>query len=301
VSASAPPVRKNHLDALAIVLLLGCCLVWGGQQVLIKATLPELPPVFQAWLRLGGATLLVLVWCRLRGIALFARDGSLRAGLLAGALFTAEFSLLYVGLQHTGASRLTVFLYTAPFWVALLLPFKIPAERLQGGQWLGLALAFAAVAFALREGLGHSGTLLGDLLGLVSGMFWGLTTVVIRGSRLTQIPAEKLLLYQVGVSAALMPLVSLGLGEVWLWPPSAFAWGSVLIQASVGGFFSFLIWMWLLGRYPATRMSSFVFFAPLFTLVVSALWLDESVTPGVIAAIAAVAVGMLLMNRKPAT
>jgi drug/metabolite transporter (DMT)-like permease len=299
---ASPPERKNHLDLLAVSLLMLCCLLWGGQQVLIKATLPELPAVFQAWLRLGGATLLVLLWCLLKGISLWGRDGSLGAGLLAGLFFAGEFACIYVGLQHTSASRLTVFLYTAPFWVALLLPLKIPAERLHGVQWLGLALAFAAVVFALREGLdpAQGQSLQGDLLGLAAGMFWGLTTLVIRGSKLAQISTEKLLFYQVGVSAVLLPVLSLALGEVWVWPPSAFAWGSVLAQATVGGFVSFLIWMWMLGRYPATRMSSFVFFTPLFALLFGAWWLDETVTPGVLVAIGAVAAGMALMNRKAA-
>ena len=70
---ASPPERKNHLDLLAVSLLMLCCLLWGGQQVLIKATLPELPAVFQAWLRLGGATLLVLLWCRLKGSSLCGR------------------------------------------------------------------------------------------------------------------------------------------------------------------------------------------------------------------------------------
>ena len=295
----APIERKDHLDTLAVGLLLVCCLFWGGQQVLIKATLPELPSVFQAWLRLAGAALLVALWCRLRGIALFGRDGTLGPGLVAGALFAGEFACIYIGLQHTGASRLTVFLYTAPFWVALLVPLKIRTERLHLPQWLGLGLAFIAVAYALREGLTQGTSVRGDLLGLAAGMFWGLTTVVIRGSRLTQIAAEKLLFYQLGVSALVLPLLSLALGEVWRWPPSAFAWGSVGVQASVGGFLSFLLWMWMLGRYPATRMSSFVFFTPLFSLLFGALWLGERVTAGVLVAIAAVAVGMVLMNRPP--
>jgi drug/metabolite transporter (DMT)-like permease len=56
----------------------------------------------------------------------------------------------------------------------------------------------------------------------------------------------------------------------------------------------------MLGRYPATRMSSFVFFTPLFALLFGAWWLDETVTPGVLVAIGAVAAGMALMNRKAA-
>ena len=137
--------RKAHLDTLAISLLLGCCLFWGFQQVLIKATIPEIPPLFQASLRLAGATALLWLWCLWRGVPLFNRDGSLPAGLLAGVLFGAEFACIYLGLQHTTASRLTVFLYTAPFWVALLVPLWVKSERLRGLQWAGLLSAFVAV------------------------------------------------------------------------------------------------------------------------------------------------------------
>ena len=91
--------RREHLDSLAIALLLACCLFWGFQQVLVKATLPELPPVFQAAIRFAGATALLWGWCKYKGIALFERDGSMPAGLLAGALFCGEFVYRYYGLQ----------------------------------------------------------------------------------------------------------------------------------------------------------------------------------------------------------
>ena len=42
------PTRKAHLDTFAITLLLACCMFWGFQQVLLKATVAEVPPVFQA-------------------------------------------------------------------------------------------------------------------------------------------------------------------------------------------------------------------------------------------------------------
>ena len=230
---------------------------------------------------------------------LFKADGSLAAGLLAGALFAAEFTCIYTGMQYTSASRLTVFLYTSPFWVALLVPLWVGAERLRGLQWLGLLAAFAAVLFALREGFTaeHGTTLRGDLLGVLAGLFWGLTTVVIRTTRLTQISAEKLLFYQLAASAVLMPLLSLGLGEVWHWQFSAFAIGSLLVQAVLVAFISYLVWMWMLGRYPATRVTVFVFFTPLFALLFGALWLDEPVTPGLLLALAMVALGIVLVNR----
>ncbi len=295
------PIRKTHLDALAISLLLACCLFWGFQQVLVKATLAELPPVFQASLRFAGATLLLLLWCAWRRVRLFAADGSLAAGLFAGGLFALEFACLYVGLQYTSASRLTVFLYTSPFWVAALLPLWVKAEKLGAVQWGGLACAFAAVVFALREGFGSSGTSTwtGDVLALVAGMFWGLTTVVIRASSLTRVSPEKLLFYQVAVSAAVLPFLSMALGEQWVWTFSPFALGSLLVQVVVGAFASYLAWMWMLGRYPATKISVFVFLTPLFALVFGALWLHESITPSLMAALVLVAVGIVLVNRKP--
>ncbi len=294
-------LRKDHLDATAISLLLGCCLFWGVQQVLVKATMPELPPLFQIALRFWGATALLVLWCRWRGVPLLGRDGTLGAGLLAGGLFAAEFACINLGLQHTTASRLTVFLYTSPFWVAVLLPLFVQTERLRPLQWVGLACAFAAVAFALREGFvaGGLATGQGDLLGLAGGMFWGLTTVAIRATSLARVSAEKMLFYQVAVSAVAVPPLSLALGETWIWQWSTFATASVVIQVAVGAFASYLAWMWMLGRYPATKISVFVFLTPLFAMLFGALWLHEPITPSLLAALALVAVGIVLVNRKP--
>lgn len=150
-AGSAVP-RKEHLDPMAIALLLTCCAFWGFQQVLVKATLGEMAPIFMAGLRFAGAAAVLWLWCVWRRIPLWQRDGSLWPGLLAGCLFALEFLCLFSGLQFTAASRITVFLYTAPLWAALVLPWFIRSERLSPLQWLGLLLAFLAVGFTLREG-----------------------------------------------------------------------------------------------------------------------------------------------------
>ncbi len=296
MSLSTRP-RKDHLDALAVGMLLACCMFWGFQQVMVKATVAELPPVFQSAVRGVGATLLLWLWCLWRGVRLFERDGSFWPGLLVGGLFAVEFAFLYIGLQHTTASRLTVFLYTSPFWVAALLPWFIPTERLRVSQWLGLACAFAAVVFALREGLG-GGHAQGDLMGLAAGALWGLTTVAIRACNLTRISAEKLLFYQLAVSTVVLALLSLGMDEPWHTPWSGFAMVSVAVQTVVGAFASYLVWMWMLGHYPATKISTFVFLTPLFALLFGTLWLGEAVTLPLVLSLALVALGIVLVNRK---
>jgi drug/metabolite transporter (DMT)-like permease len=295
--------RKQHLDALAISLLVACCAFWGFQQILIKAIVGEVPPLWQAALRFFGATLLLFAWCGWRGVKLFERDGTLKAGLLAGVLFAAEFTCIYLGLRDTAASRLTVFLYTSPFVVAVLLPRVVPAEKLRPVQWLGLLIAFAAVALAFSEGFNGQSTprqLRGDALALLAGLLWGLTTLVIRGSKMASASAEKILFYQVGVTAVVAPLMSLALGEQWSLDYSGVAWTSIALQTVIGAFASYLAWMWMLRHYPATQLSSFTFLAPLFALLFGVVLLDERLTPQLLVALAAVGVGIVLVNRKKA-
>jgi len=297
-----PAQRKTHLDSLAITLLVVCCAFWGFQQILIKDAMAEVPPLWQASLRFWGAAVLIWLWSQARGVALFARDGTLKAGLLAGSLFAGEFAFIYLGLLHTSASRLTVFLYTSPFVVALLLPRVVPGERLRRIQWVGLVIAFAAVALAFSEGFTHgspvAGAWLGDAMALAAGTLWGLTTLTIRATRLSGASAEKTLFYQVAVTAAVAPLISLALGEVWSLDYSARAWGSLGLQTVVGAFASYLTWMWMLRQYPATQMSTFTFLTPVFALVFGVVLLHEPLTLQLVLALIGVAVGIVLVSRR---
>lgn len=293
--------RKDHLDTLAITLLVACCAFWGFQQILIKFASREIPPLWQASVRMAGATLLLWLWCQVRGVPLFGRDGSLRGGLIVGLLFAGEFCLIYLGLQHTSASRLTVFLYTSPFWVALLLPRFITAEKLRRIQWIGLGMAFTAVAVAFSEAFLHSsmqGQWKGDAMGLAAGLLWGLTTLAIRTTKVASVSAEKSLFYQLGVTAVVTPLLSLALGETWSFDYSAMAWGSVFLQTAVGAFASYLTWMWMLRHYPATQMSTFTFLTPLFALVFGVLLLGEPLTLQLVLALVGVAAGIVLVSRR---
>jgi drug/metabolite transporter (DMT)-like permease len=177
----------------------------------------------------------------------------------------------------------------------------VPSEKLRPAQWIGLTIAFAAVAVAFSEGFtGHSTPrqLRGDALALGGGLLWGLTTLVIRGSRMASASAEKTLFYQVAVTAAVAPLLSLALGETWSLDYSGQAWLSIALQTVIGAFASYLAWMWMLRHYPATQLSSFTFLAPLFALLFGVLLLDEKLTLQLLVALAAVAAGIVLVNRR---
>jgi drug/metabolite transporter (DMT)-like permease len=294
--------RKTRLDALAILLLVGCCLLWGLNQVATKVTLAEIPPLTQAAARSLGAALLVALWARWRGIALWQRDGTTRGGLLAGLLFAVEFGCIFVGLQFTTASRMVVFIYLAPFVVALGMPFISRAERLNSRQVAGLLAAFGGVVWAFSEGFVRPAAgprqWLGDALGIAAAMLWGLTTLVLRASRLSSAAPEKTLLWQLGVSGAALTLAALVGGESMVGMPSANALLPLAFQTVVVTFASYLVWFWLMRHYPATRLASFTLLTPIFGLLAGVLLLHEPVTPRLLVALAAVALGIALVNRS---
>ena len=293
--------RKTRLDALAVTLLVACCFLWGLNQVAAKAAMPEVPALWQAAIRSVAGALLVWAWARFRGIAIFTRDGTGPGGLLAGALFGAEFLCIFIGLQFTTASRMVVFIYISPFIVALGMPFIARAERLSKLQMAGLLLAFAGVAWAFAEGFTAPAAgphqLLGDALGVGAGVLWGATTLAIRGSALSSASAEKTLWYQLAISGVLLVAAALAVGAPLPVRLSALAWSAMLFQVLIVTFVSYLVWFWLIRHYPATRLASFTLLTPVFGLVLGALLLNEPITLRLVVALAAVAVGIVLVNR----
>ncbi|MEO8155083.1 MAG: DMT family transporter [Rhizobacter sp.] len=295
--------RKSHLDTVAVASLIACSFLWGLNQVAAKAVMGEVPPLIQATVRSFGGVALVLLWARLRGIALFQRDGTLQGGLLAGVLFASEFACIFIGLQYTTASRMIVFIYVAPFIVAIGMPFIAHSERLSALQTGGLVLAFAGVASAFAEGFTQPAIgpqqWIGDALGVLAAMLWAATTLSIRGTRLSTASAEKTLAYQLGVSGVLLGLGSLWHGDTWPHSWSILAVGSLAFQTVVVVFASYLLWFWLVRHYPATRLAAFTLLTPLFGLLMGVMLLSEPVTVRLLLALAGVVVGMTLVNRSP--
>src|SRR5258706_6385067 len=294
--------RRAHLDTLAVACLVGCCFLWGLNQVAAKVALPEVPALQQAALRSLGGALLVWAWARGRGITLFDNDGTLPGGLLAGLLFAAEFGCIFLGLQFTSASRMVVFIYLSPFIVALGMPFIAKSERLSLLQLVGLTAAFAGVAWAFAEGFSRPAVgdrqWIGDTLGVVAGVLWGATTLAIRATRLGSASAEKTLLYQLAVSGVALALAALVTGRPLPLHLSTIAWASLGFQIVVVTFASYLLWFWLMRHYPATRLASFTLLTPVFGLLMGGFLLGEPIPLRLQVALIAVALGIVLVNRK---
>ena len=291
--------ERRHVDGTALGVMLALTALWGFQQVAVKSIAADVPLVTQAALRSIIAAALLLAWARLRGVALFERDATARAGIVAGLLFAGEFVFIYAGLAHTNASRMSVFIYLTPPLTALGLHFFVPSERLSLRQWSGVLLAFAGIVAAFAEGFSTgAGTWLGDLCGVIAALLWAATTVVIRATRLSRASAAKTLFYQLGVSALVLPLASFLIDEEGVSAFTPLVLASLVYQGVIVAFASYLAWFWLLTRYRAAPLSVLSFLTPIFGVLSGVIFLSEPISGAFLAAALAVAAGIVLVNLR---
>jgi drug/metabolite transporter (DMT)-like permease len=293
---SPSPGRALSPGAIALVLML--CLSWGFNQIAVKLALPDVPPMLQALIRSAGALPVMLIAGWLRGVKFFERDGSLWPGLFAGTLFGIEFVLIFTGLVFTTASRAAVFLYTAPFFVALG-SYQFLGERLSLLQWSGLGLSFAGVALAIGVPQPNvdATVLLGDLLVVGGGALWGATTLIAKGTKLRNAAPEKALSYQVAVSIPILGCASLLFDEKIDHMPSALSISLLAYQAFWVVGCTFVIWFALIKTYSASKLSSFTFVTPLFGVVAAYFIMHDTLTIAFGVAAVLVIAGLYLVNK----
>ena len=290
---------KDALDFKAMTLLVMLCGSWGLQQVAIKVTNLTVPPLMQCGIRSGGASILLFLWMVARKERLFEKDGTLWWGIAAGLLFAGEFLLVYWGLDFTLASRSTIFLYVSPFVVALGAWIFIPGENLGKSQVAGLLTAFLGLVFAFRESLGLPSMrmLIGDSMVVGAAFLWGSTTVMIKASPLINIKPSKTLLYQLVVSAIVLLAASLVKNASGIEHLTPWVIGSLLYQTVWVAFITYLVWFWLIRRYPPSRLSSFTFLTPIMGVLAGGILLHEPISPTLIISLGLVGGGIYLVNR----
>ncbi|QWG13069.1 DMT family transporter [Bradyrhizobium sediminis] len=300
-SKQVNPSAGRPLSPGAVALMLMLCLSWGFNQIAVKLALPDIPPMLQALIRSLGALPVLFLIARLRGVKMFERDGTLWPGLSAGIIFGIEFVLIYRGLLLTSASRAVVFLYTAPFFVALG-SYVFLGERLRASQWGGLALSFAGVALAIGVPQANvdAGVLLGDLLIVAGGALWAATTLIVKTTALLRAPAEKGLGYQVALSIPILSLAAWISGETITRMPGPLALSLMVYQSVWVVGLTFLLWFALVKTYSASKLSAFTFITPLFGVVASYFIMHDTLTLAFGAAALLVIAGLYLVNRPEA-
>lgn len=291
------PNTRQALDGKAMGIMVLLCMLWGVQQSHLKAVVDEISPMLLIALRSGLSALLVAGLMHYRQERMNLAQ-NWKPGLVVGLLFAVEFVFVAEGLRYTAASHMIVLVYTAPIFVALGMHWLFPAERLAAVQWVGVLLAFVGIGVTF---LGHeqpstgSNMLWGDFLGLLSGLAWGLTTLVVRASSLANAPATETLQYQLVATFILLLIIALVTGQAEF-KPTPIVWASLAFQGILVSFASFLIWFALLRRYMAAQLGIFSFLTPLFGVLFGVVLLNESLELHFIIGAGMVLLGLVVVS-----
>ncbi len=291
--------RKEHIDSFGAVSLIGFALLLAFNQVVIKVVNEGLQPAFFAGLRSFGAALVVWGWIMLRGRRLSVPAGTASWGVLIGFIFSIEFIALFIALDLTTVTRTSVIFYSMPVWLTLAAHLLIPSERIHTAKAIGLAFAFAGVAWAIVDrdaGAAGQASLAGDLAALIAAFGWAAVALIVRLSPLNRVRPEMQNFWQLAVSAPILLFAALFFGPFIRELEPIHLWGlafQIVVVAGAG----FLFWIWLLSIYPASSVASFSFLSPIFGILLGWLLLDEQAGPSIFVAGGLVAAGILLINR----
>ncbi|MGB0844259.1 MAG: DMT family transporter [Alphaproteobacteria bacterium] len=293
--------RKDSLDTLGILFLIWFSAMLGLNQVLVKLVNETLQPVFQAGLRSALAFIPVFAWALYRRKKLSITDGTLGVGIFLGFLFGCEFILLFYSVEYTTVSRVSIFFYTMPIWLAIVAHFVLPNEKLSLIRSIGLALAIGGIVLALSDKTpdpNHTKGMIGDLMALSASFLWLGIALMARKSSIQKCSAEMAMLYQLGVSAILLLPLAFMIGDLVVGPMTAKFFSIYFVQIFVIVAFGFLVWFWILTIYPASDMAAFSFLSPVFGVIFGWLFLNESISARTLIALILVAFGIYFVNQK---
>lgn len=243
----------------------------GGNAVAIRFSNRELDPLWGASLRFALASvLLVAVFLALR-LAL-PRGRALAGAVAFGVLqFAATFGLAYYALVELHAGFGQILLALVPL-LTLLLAVGQRQERLRLAAVAGTVLAFAGVAVMASAPLRESLPLVSVLAALGAALCFAQAAVLVR--RLP--PIHPVAMNAVGAVAGTVVLLAAALvaGESFELPERGATWGAVAYLVTLGTVVVFLLYVFVLGRWVASRAAYSFVLIPIVTVLLSA-WLDD--------------------------
>jgi drug/metabolite transporter (DMT)-like permease len=263
----------------AYVALALAPLLWSGNLIVGKALADALPPFTLSAVRWAIGALVLLPF-------VVRRPGDLRPpralwpglavlGITGVTLYSA---LLYAALPYTATLNAALLQAAIPL-VTLLLAAAFLGERARGVQWLGVAVAFAGVAWIVAAG--DVGALLalrlnrGDALMLVNVLLWAIYTIVAQRTLRQVDPVAGTFLTVVIGLAPLLPIAAVEMqGRAWPVPTLPLI-GALAYLGVFPSIAAYLLWNRGVALVGAGRAALFTNLLPVYTAVLAGVALGE--------------------------
>lgn len=291
--------NNSNLSIVAGMLSAFLCIIFGSNAVAVKLAFSGVGVFTSAAIRFSIAALAIWIWARAKGQPLAPVHRRFYPLLILAALFLTQLSLFYLGISKSNASRGTLISNLLPFWVLFLAHFFIPGDRITRRKFIGILLGFCGVAFMFAEKKGVTTTFrTGDLIVLSATVIWSCNVIYLKRIIGSFSPFQ-VTFYSMVFSAPLFWLEALLWDTPMIFKLDFRVIGALLYQSLITAAFGFVTWNKLLQKYGAVALHSFIFLMPIAGVALGGLVLREPITSKIIAALALIVAGILVVHVKP--
>ncbi len=254
------PVKPNSAAARGGVLAPFAALVvgtvaMGASPIFVR--LADVGPFTSAFWRVALALPLLYAWMRLTEGSGAPAARFAKPAILSGLAFAGDLFFWHLAIVHTSVANATFFATCAPIWVVLF-GWLLFRERVKANVLAGLALCLAGGAALLAQSfqLKPAGAI-GDIFGIVTGVFFGLYFLAVQAARKTT-SAARLTFEATVVTAAILFVVAL-VAERSMLPHTLRGLAALLAMAWISHTGGQGLLSIALGRLPAAFSSLVIF------------------------------------------
>ena len=301
-STSSGATLKTTASTLSIVISFACVyFFWGSTYTAIRIGTALMPANLLSGTRFVAAGLILLAWCRWRGLRLFwPPRAMLTLGLIGLCLLSVSNVSLVVAEKTVPSGLASLVLAVIPLFVALAEMLLPGGEPLNSRGWLGMALGLAGLAAlvwpSLRSGLAgdRSGIAAMGIL-LFGALAWAVGSLIARHARLP-VNCFVAAAWQMLIAGLFSTAVGTALGQWHEFHVTAASIGSQAWLISGGSLVGYSAYIYLLEHVPVAKVASYAYVNPVVAVLLGILVLHERPEAAEFVGMAGVVVAVFLLT-----
>ena len=283
-------------ERVVFVAFIASALLAGGNAVAIRFSNCELDPLWGAGLRFSvAAVLLVAVMVALR-LAIPRGRAALGALLYGSLSFGAAFALFYYALVELQAGFGQIVLALIPL-ATLLLAVLQGQERLRFAAVTGALIGLVGIVLMSRTSLPDTVPLVSLLAAVAGALCVAQAAVLVR--RFPRVHPVTMNAVGMATGGVLLLLGSALAGESHSLPRGGETWAALVYLVVVGSVLVFVLYLFVLERWSASRTTYGFLIIPVVTVALSAWLDDEKVGLGLVLGGALVLAGVYIGAIRP--